>query len=378
MNEDGDKFLKLSEDALALHDTIMELMEHYKKNNPYTPDFEIIGENMVTLGSLILNQRHQSEKMKNPFTPETTNCLKVKIKGQHYDIPLENVFEVVPCDQEHDRNIVVHELEGCLVLGYCDHLIPLIHLEEYLDPIAGMPEDIGNIVIIKSKQYFYGLIVESVEKAEEGVVKKIDGVPEENGTCCVGAVLTEKDGISLVLDVDGIGSDCGIKQHIGDVQGGIHRDERMGECSEFLLFDLGTHQNYGIPMEDISSVESIPVGNIDCGSEGVGVSRKNGMPLVWVARTLGLGKGPTLEEHLHRCPSVPVLVVKRDATPIGLIVEKIRGIGETALAVDTGIGDRKGILGAVILGERVVSIVNVEFLLKFGTSNYQLRKSLEP
>ena len=332
-------FRKLGEEALD----ILQLMKNGCR------------ENITNLGKLLSKQQRQIEKMKKMMGGDVRPCarsvavinaLKVSVLGNCYGIPSRNVFEVIPSSE-----VVIYELEGCPILGYQDRLIPLVHLARYLHPDHDFSSDGHYIVIVKSESLFYGLLVDGVDETEDLVVKKIPGILEGK-KYCLGGALTGGGAISLVLDIDELGRKCNIKQHI------IAIEKNRGDdtpTKSFLLFDLGQYKNYVVPWDDIFRVESIERKEIEGGSVPY---RGERMRLLGMGQALGLG-----EQGFDGSGPVDVLVVKREREYWGLMVDKMRETGPVSSPVDTGISDREGILGVVLLDDAIASVVNMEFLL---------------
>ena len=315
-------------------------------------------------------------KFPAPHFVDIVNFLKVKVSDHYYGIPSSSVLEVVKCNNNCDGSIVVHDLEGSLLLAYYDRLIPLVHLGRYLDSATGSIKDVDDIVVVRSESYFYGLIVDGICEMEEMVVKKVNG-DIVNRTYYSGAVLTGEGNVNLVLDVDEVGRGCKIKKYDGGMDQGIHGNVMQSVPKKFLHFDLENHDNYAISLDDIFRIESVSVENIDyTGNSATIPYQEKKIPLIWVENALGLCRNKVLKNHLGRSRNVNVLLVRRERKHFGLLVDKIKGIKGATSAMDTNIRDRWGISGVVILKDMIASVINTEFLLESGVKDSEPHKSL--
>ena len=295
-----------------------------------------------------------------PCPMQLVKLLNVKILESCYSIPSDDVCEVVNC-----KDVIIHKLENSWIMGYGDHLLPLIHLGKYLERDKESLFDVEDIVIVESGSYFYGLIVENIDGMEESIVKKIKGVSGREA-CYSGVSSTKHGEVSLVLNVKKIGQDSKIKGYKSSVE--KNTAERNVSRERFILFDLKEHKNYVIHLNDIFCIESIRTSEVDWTGDLASVPyRGKTMSLIHLERALNLCRGKkTQYQYLN------VLVIRKGTEYFGLIVDKIVSIEESASEPDATISDRKGISGVVVFEDRIASLVDVEFLLQ----SIGLRKSL--
>ena len=304
---------------------------------------------------------------------EIVKSINVKVSGNYYSIPSDDIFEIINCNDDDREDMIIHEVVGGWVLGYCGRLVPLVHLGQYLNSTGKHSADIENIVVIKSESYFYGLVVDNVDEMEERVVKKIKGSVHDKAYY-LGGALTEGGEISLVLDVDEIGKDCKIKKYDGGARSNICENV---VSVRYMLFDLKGHKNYVVSLSDVFRIESIEADDIDCMEDVAAVPYQNKkMTLIWVERALNLCEKKDLISYIDQCRYLNILVIKWGQEYFGLIVDKIKGIEETPLEMDAGISDRKGIAGVVVFENKIASVVDMEFLLEDWLQNFDRHKSL--
>ena len=348
-----ENFLKFVRKAVEFHNIIMQRMGTCKRKGFWNSDMDVIQENITSLGKLILKERGWpgANKISLMDSSKVLDFVNVKVGEDCCGIASENVFEVVYGD---DGNTVIHDVESCLILGYRDRLLPLIHLGQYLNPLWNEDGCVGDIVIVKTESYFFALLVDNVGEMKEAIVNRFDGEK-----CFGGVALTDMGEVRLILDIDEIGRSYKIEKNIGSMEsnkgGAVDGHER------FLLFDLGEHKNYGVPLEDVRRIESVSIEKVSC--------QKQNMPVIRVAEMLGFGKGKH-ERHVN------ILVVERGGKSFSLLVGKVLGMGTASWEVDSGISDREGILGVVILEDRIVSVINMEFLLRGQLSHCEPHKRL--
>ena len=304
----------------------------------------------------------------NPI--ESVEVLNFKVLENHYGIPMKDVFEIISCN--NGESGIVHELGFAWVLDYSNQLIPVVHLGEYLNVSKRDLADLENIVVIKNESYFYGLIVENIDEMQKAAVRKMKGTTQEQ-PCYLGAAVTKHGKVRIVLDVNKIAKECKLKKYNGNC-GGIKKDNTILE--RYVLFDLNSHKNYVISLNEIFGIESVGVDSVEyTGSMAVIPYQNEKVSLVWVEKALNLCSGRTLKNYIAQCRSLNILFIRRGQKYFGLIVDEIKGIEQTPLEIDRTISDRKGILGAIVFDNKIASVLNIQFLLEDWSENYCLHEA---
>jgi len=292
--------------------------------------------------------------------------LMVSSEGYHFNVPLDDVNEVVLLDTIKDLNNI-HEMNGAHVLRHHGILYPLVHLASSLEVSeAQSVSDSQNIVIVKGEGYRYGLLVDAIDDIEEIVVKKLSQhfkTPEYLGT-----TFSDDGALSLILDCKGIAERHKINNFTDDEE-----DQHLSvnnnsseKVNEFMRFSLNHLENCAIPLDYVFRLEEVKMSRVQfSGSKALIRYRGKSLPLIHVEHALGLST-QTLEELVQENDAnkiMNVLVVNIENKLYGAIIKELNDIAATAEKVDTIYSDREGILGTVTIEDTIISVLNLEKLI---------------
>ncbi len=291
--------------------------------------------------------------------------LMVSTVGKYFNIPLDDVNEVVLLDSQKDKHDI-HYLNGVHMLRHHGDLCPLVHLGNTLElTTAKAIRDIQNIVIVKGEGYRYGLLVDSIHDIEEVVVKKLSKhfkTPEYLGT-----TFSDDGALSLILDCKGIAERHGIDTYVqeDDSSSFIGENKEIHESLEFMRFSLNSLENCAIPLEFVFRLEEIKMSAVQySGDRALIRYRGKSLPLVYVEHELGLIDKNLSQVIDNRSDDVMnVLVVNVDGKLYGAIIKELSDIASSHDKVDTVFSDREGVLGTITIDERIISVLNIHTLV---------------
>jgi two-component system chemotaxis sensor kinase CheA len=136
-----------------------------------------------------------------PLTLAIIEGLLVRCGTEHFVIPLSSVTGCLEFTQESRR-------AGTDTVEYRDHLLPYVDLGECFG-IAGVREEMRQIVIVALRDKPYGLLVDRIEGMDQTVIKPLDGI-YRNARGISGATIRGNGSIALILDIEQIILDsCG-------------------------------------------------------------------------------------------------------------------------------------------------------------------------
>ncbi|MAF76842.1 MAG: hypothetical protein CME60_01680 [Halobacteriovoraceae bacterium] len=296
--------------------------------------------------------------------------LMVTSENSHFNIPLDDVDEVVLLDHSKNKKDI-HELNGAIMLRHHGSLCPLVHLGHTLG-LSQRNElsDIQNVVIVRGEGYRYGLLVDEINDIEEIVVKKLSKHFETQEY--LGTTFSDDGALSLILDCDGVASRHGIQNYV-DASDQIdeerlyihHQDEENQRAQEFMRFSLNSLENCALSLDHVFRLEEVKMSSVQyTGNRALIRYRGKSLPLVYVEHELGLTDN-TLEQVIssHTDDVMNVLVVNIKNKLYGAIIKELQDIATTEETVDRVFSDRDGVLGTITIEDRIVTVLNFEELV---------------
>ena len=186
------------------------------------------------------------------------NSLLVSVRSRIFNIPQDNIARLIRLDEEKKKTML-RKAQNTDVLDLEGSLLPLVRLEEVLftgegeEPAEVSPEEHGElcIVVVKSETINYGLIVDSIEDAEEIVVKPLARHLNKHKIFS-GATFAGDGKVGLILDVDGIAE----KTRIADESAAAGDDSAQAEdqtrqTRDYLMFTLDSRGQYATPLQQV-------------------------------------------------------------------------------------------------------------------------------
>ena len=316
-----------------------------------------------------------------PLTLAIIPALTIGCAGRRYAIPQVSVLELVRLSGEHARGGIEH-ISGAPVYRLRGTLLPLVRLDEQLGLVpvdtGGQeqtpkqladaeaikvardegsdpePEDArgGFIVVLQAEQHRFGLVVDDVLDTQEIVVKPLGrhlkGLPMYAGATILG------DGsVVLILDATTVARRADVlASTAGAASTGVL--EESTSIDPVLVVELAGGRQAAIPLDMVTRLEEIPQSSIEkVGGREVVQYRGHIMPMVRLANLLGAyGEGDTSDR-------VQLVVYTRGERSVGFAVERIIDIATERSGSRSDIDDH-ALLGSVVVGERVVELLDVQ------------------
>ncbi len=298
--------------------------------------------------------------------------LMVSSGDSYFNIPLDDVDEVILLDQQKDFD-KIHNMNGVNVLRHHGELCPLVHLGHSLEISSSMEiSEIQNIVIVKGDGYRYGLLVDAIDDIEEIVVKKLSAhfkTPEYLGT-----TFSDDGALSLILDCKGIAQRHSINNHVEDNENEHLISSVVSETSihEFMRFSLKEYRNCAIALDYVYRLEEVHSSEVQfTGNRALIRYLNKSLPLIFIDNELGR-KDISIHERVAHCNEVMnVLVVRVEESLYGVVIENLGDIASTSDTIDHTMSDRDEILGTVTIDQQIISVLNIESLV--GVNKGHLR-----
>jgi len=138
-------------------------------------------------------------KIRVPLTLAILPTLMVSFDEDSYAIPLTSVQEIFDYDAD-----LTNRIDGQMMVRLREKSIPLLFLQEWLNPDSAKENYLGDKVIIVSVgNQRDGLVVDQVDGQEEVVIKPL-GVMMKHLQGYAGATITGNGNIALILDLPGV------------------------------------------------------------------------------------------------------------------------------------------------------------------------------
>jgi two-component system chemotaxis sensor kinase CheA len=299
-------------------------------------------------------------RIRIPLTLAIIPALIVVTDGDRYAIPQVNLLELVRLEGEQARNAVEH-IHDTKLYRLRGNLLPLIDLRHELGLGERTDEDeVMNIVVLQADDRQFGLVVEGVTDTEEIVVKplgrQLKGIPTFAGATIMG------DGrLALILDVLGLAQKAKVvteNRERATLSSVASSDSADDSTQSLVVLKVGTDARVALPLARVARLEEFPRDIVEHGS-GQDVVQYRGeiMPLVDVARALGLPPGDTTSELMQ------VVVHTDSGRSVGLVVDEILDIVEEHVAV-AAVATRKGLLGSAVVQGRVTDLLDIAAVIE--------------
>lgn len=291
-------------------------------------------------------------RLRLPLTLAIVPALIIRCGGQRYAIPQVSLQEMVRLPSRDS----IEQLYGGEIYRLRGELLPLLRLRTALDLDSETGSDEINVVVIKSDNLTFGLIVDEVLDTEEIVVKPLDKELKQLHLYA-GATIMGDGRISLILDVSGLAAGLRTETEeqnaIRNNQQQTKRDEHKGQA--LLLFTLAEGQ-HAIPLSLVARLEEIELNRLEMVSGKPMVHyREQLLPLIDLSYELG--QGCSLDSEM-----LQVLVFQNGEKSLGLAVDRILDVFAQEAPVQTN-GFSQGVLGTTIVNGQAVTLVDVQQII---------------
>lgn len=132
-----------------------------------------------------------------PMSLAIIGGLLVNISNQKYILPLSSISTTITVDNREIRNV-----HGKEMIALRDRLVPIIRAATALglEPVCdGVISDHATIVVVDKDGKSYGLVVDSLEKEQEVVIKRLDGMVDSNKMFSDATILPDGK-VALILE----------------------------------------------------------------------------------------------------------------------------------------------------------------------------------
>ena len=324
---------------------------------------DVVRENLESIGGAVTLSTTPGQGtrfyLRIPLTLAIAPALIVLAGGQRFALPQHCVVEAVGLGGTNGHKVDV--VQGASLLRLREAILPLADLRHLLG-MGGKPDhlaDEGLVVVMRLRQFHFGLIVDAVSDVQEIVVKPlgalIGSMPLFSGNTILG------DGtVVMILDPGGLALSLGLED-IDDFRSAarVEKIVTVETKTRLIMFRAGPGPKKALPLSLITRVEEIDRNQISM-SENRLVMPFQGrlMPLVTAGNDLFAG-----DQSRH-----PVLVIAVGGEPMGLLISQVHDIIDAHLDIQIG-ADRPGVLGMAQIESEPVEIMDAPWFMQLARPN---------
>jgi two-component system chemotaxis sensor kinase CheA len=298
-------------------------------------------------------------RLKIPLTLAIIPALIVLSGGNSYAIPQASLVEVVRLEESRGQKIEL--VQGAPVLRLRGKLLPVAFLSEELGtPVAPATDSLA-VVVLQADERTFGLVVEDIRDTEEIVVKPL-WKRLRSLNVYAGATVMGDGKAALILDALGLAQRLGMSAAGTGVERALSRGATVTPAASsshqpVLLCSVSGASRLGIPLSQVARLEELlPVQVERVGGVEVAQLRGEIVPLTYAG---GREEGAEV---------LQVVIHSHAGRSYGLVVSQILDIVQVELKL-TEQGVRPGVLGSMVIQERVTELLDVGALVRPGVAH---------
>jgi two-component system chemotaxis sensor kinase CheA len=327
---------------------------------------DVVRTNIEKVGGIVdLNSvqgKGTTLRLRIPLTLAIVPAMIVKSGGELFAIPQVKLQELVRVDMDDDGP-KVELLQGFPVYRLRGQLLPLVFMDEVFGLVAANSDvnkkRIYNIVVLTGDGDPFGLVVDEIRDTADIVVKPLSQFLKKLSVYS-GATIMGDGSVSLIVDVMGLGEkarviNTGMKKQELDALGASTAKVFGVQTQELLFFELNTPGRYCLPLALVQRLEEFNVSKVEVsGKERIVKYRDSILPII------------SLNEYMKFKPredrktdKISVIVVTKRRRIFGIEVNQILDVLDVSTEIETPLKETAGILGSIIVGNQIATVVDV-------------------
>lgn len=300
-------------------------------------------------------------RLKLPLTLAIIPSLLVVAAGRRFAIPQVSLDELVRL-KNSDAGNRIEEVRGAEVLRLRGRLLPLLRLAEVLGMPPGSadapPRRATHVLVLKTGNNRFGLVVDEVQDSEEIVVKQLPAALKES-RCYAGATIMGDGRVAMILDAVGVAEFAGLR--FTESVEAEHPDDRnqayieRTEGQTLLLFNnTEGGENFALNLALISRIEKIESRSIErVGGQEFLKYQDGSLRLIRLHDHLSVN-GPEFDP-----PELYVIIPKLVKHPMGIIAYDCHDVVTTRVEVDRENLKGTGVLGSAVIDDRLTVFLDI-------------------
>lgn len=295
-----------------------------------------------------------------PLTLAILPALIISSHGRRFAIPQANVQELIKIDDQHSLH--VEEISGSRVFRLRNQLLPLIDLGSQLvnRPIY---DDSGpvhaSLVVLKSNEMRFGLIIDAIHDSQEIVVKALDSLLKNIAIYSAATILDDGD-VALILDIAGLAQIAGLRETLQAPQ---HESvEALNtDITPMLVFGVGSHWRMAIPLETVVRLEEVTRDRLETLNKQWVIQHNDQLiPVVFLNDFFNLEPDPS--EDLDS-DVLQLIVCAWRGRHVGMIVDRVIDISEEEFQEQRH-ERKKGVFGTAVLNGQATDLLDVKEVIQ--------------
>ncbi|MEG6507370.1 chemotaxis protein CheW [Methyloligella sp. 2.7D] len=303
-------------------------------------------------------------RLRIPLTLAIAAALIVETDGTRFAVPQHNVSEVVRAKRETDCRIeMINDapqlrLRGRLLPVY--DLGGLLHLpEDEAVPRGRLLGEMATVIVMEAGVRRYGLLVETVLRPEEIVVKPKASVLQDL-TMFSGNTILGDGSVIMIIDPAALAALAGVSEIRADFSQREAETQEAREPEEapvpLLLFKAGGSVRKAVPLALVARLEEIPGKEIEVCNEGDVIRYRDGlMPLLFMDGVTRQA-GDALQ---------PILVFDDEGRHVGLAIDEIIDVVEAPLSLEIR-SVTPGLIGSLLVDGEVTELIDISYYIGEG------------
>lgn len=184
-----------------------------------------------------------------PQTVTVISCLLITVDQTRYAIFQKNVSELIQFDPE-----LFTIVNGVRMYRFRESMLPLVHLGKLLYPDREFKDEAEYVVIVKSENYYFGILFDQMIGTEEIVVKPLGEFFSELKLFAGATIMGDGEAV-LILDIAGISEFEGIESKNKESESTRAASELKKETG-YLLFEIMEHR-FATSLEYVTNIEKL-------------------------------------------------------------------------------------------------------------------------
>lgn len=291
------------------------------------------------------------------------NSLQVKSGNQLFLFSMDEVVEVLKVTSNSSKT-QINIINGTHFLRHNNHFYELCHLQSLVANDGSTWNDTKdlNIVILKHKAKFFGVVVDQIFEFEEVVMRKISN-QIEHSSLYQGAALLGSGEVSLIFSAHGIMDHIGIKQQVRRSASVDESNSKAIEnLNEYIIFEDNRHEQLCIDLKSVYRFEKINVEKITSTGDNHLVNYfGEALPLIDPYFVVNLHENSEIFQS--KDSSLDVIVLNVDERKVGIVVGKIGDLSSTTQSPDPSTIDVEGLEGSIYINEKTICVLDPYFVV---------------
>ena len=304
-----------------------------------------------------------------PLTLAIIPSLIISIADHYFALPQVNIEEIVRIVPGDDLR-KMENIQGCWILRLRGKLIPVVQLAEIvgLQPDHAKSSSIMRVLVVKNAMRTFALIVDAIHEREEILVKPLPSYLKERKVYS-GVSIMGDGKIAMILDANGIASVAKLLQAEEQIENysleNLTVNNQPLEMQELLLFQCAGPETFGLNLSVISRIDQINPNQIEIIGNKEYI-KCNGRILQLIRPEKYLPVTNTYDD----VQKMYIIIPKTLEHPLAILVGTIKDTVQTHLDINKDDISATGLLGSVILNNKIVLVLNLEELFAMAASEH--------